>query len=357
MSPFASSINSLPYIILSFFFVLLNAFFVAAEFALVKIRVTRLEILVKEGRSIARLAQKMVDNLDAYLSATQLGITLASLGLGWLGEPAFSKLITPLLEMMGRDFSPATIHSLSFAIAFGFISTLHIILGELVPKSLAIQTAEKVCLFIAVPMRVFYIVFFPFLWILNGLSNLTLKLIHLKPEGGPARAHSGEELKLIFEDSVEEGALQSGQRVLLDKAIDFSNKTVRDIMVPVHNMICFYLDETLEENLAAAKESGHTRVPLCEKKGGKVLGFIHIKDIIWSLEHGDVINLYDLKRPLFSFEGNTKLDVALKVFQKRRVHVAVVQDPGSQVEGLVTLEDVIEELVGEIEDEFDFPIN
>ncbi len=341
------------HLILAFIFVGLNAFFVAAEFALVKIRVTRLEILAKSGSPLARLARRMVDQLDAYLSATQLGITLSSLGLGWIGEPAFAKLIRFNLESFGVSFSEGALHSISFTIAFLFISALHIVLGELVPKSIAIRTAETVCLFIAIPLQIFYLIFFPFLWVLNSTSNLILKIIRIPMASGPARVHSEEEIKLIVEDSFEEGVISPPKKFLLDKAIDFSNKTVRDIMVGEPQMICFDLDKSVHDNLERAKEYGYTRFPLRTKEKGAILGFIHMKDVIWSMEHGEIINLFDLRHPLIFFQPETKLDNALREFQKKSIHMGIVRRNEKEILGLVTLEDVIEQLVGEIADEFD----
>ena len=341
------------YALLAFFFVALNAFFVAAEFAIVKIRSTRLEILARRGNRIAQISKKIVRNLDAYLSATQLGITLASLGLGWIGEPAFAKIIGGSLDFFGGHLSKATLHSVSLTLAFLFISALHIVLGELVPKSIAIRTAEKVCLLVSYPLRLFYLLFYPFLWVLNSLSNGILRLVRVQPIGGPARAHTEEELKLIVEDSLEEGTINVRKWLLLDNALDFSSKTVRSIMVPIDKVVCFYLNESIGENLKRAKEVGHTRFPLREDKKGKILGFVHMKDVIWHLEHGEIINLFDLARPLLFFAEDKTLENALIEFQTRKVHIAMVEKKPGQVIGMITLENVIEELVGDIEDEFD----
>jgi len=342
------------YILVAFIFILANAFFVAAEFALVKIRHTRLETLVGKGNAMANLAHRMVSKLDAYLSATQLGITLASLGLGWVGEPAFSKLITRLLHMFGAELSEKTLHSVSLTIAFLFISALHIILGELVPKSIAIRTAERVLMVVAFPLHVFYTIFYPFLWVLNGTANAVLKIMKMPPAHGPLRAHhTEEELKLIFEDTFEEGVIGSHKRILLDKAMDFSHKTIADIMIPASQMICFFVEDSIQENLFRAKESGHTRFPLFERKGGNLLGFVHIKDVIWSMENNKVINIFDVRRPLIFFKDKNRIDFAMIRFQREKRHVAIVKNNKEEIVGLVTMEDVIEELVGEIEDEFD----
>lgn len=341
------------YIFLALLLVGANAFFVASEFAIVKIRSTRLEILANRGDRIARMAGKIVENLDAYLSATQLGITLASLGLGWIGEPAFAKIFSASLHFFKVSLSEATLHSISLTVAFLFISALHIILGELVPKSIAIRSAEKICLVIAVPLRIFYLVFYPFLWALNGSTNYILQFFKFPSAAGPGRAHTEEELKLIVEDSYEEGIIGPRKWRLLDKALDFAHKTVKDIMVPADKVVFFYLNDSINDNLSRAKESGHTRFPLREGRQGKIFGFIHMKDVIWGLEHGEVINLFDLCRPVIFMPVDRKIDTALKEFQSRKIHMTIVEGENGEVLGLVTLEDVIEELVGEIEDEFD----
>lgn len=339
---------------LSIVFVVLNAFFVAAEFALVKVRATRLELMVRKGDPLAKLVLSMVSNLNQYVSATQLGITLASLGLGWIGEPAFARMFEQLIAPFGFQMTPEHLHSLSFTCAFLVISGLHIVIGELVPKSVAIQMPEKVCYLIVAPLRIFYIVVFPFMWVLNEMAALTLRIFRFKPEThGGSKAHSEDEIKLIVEDSFEEGSISHSKRFLLDKAIEFSHKSVKEIMVQEKDMFCFYMTDSLENNLSRAKESGHTRFPLREKRDGRVLGFVHMKDVIWGMENNDVINLYDLMRPALAMTSKTTVDQALKEFQRKRVHLAIVESPEKEVLGMLTLEDVIEELVGEIEDEFD----
>lgn len=339
--------------LLAVVFVLTNAFFVAAEFALVKVRITRLELLARKGNPLAKLAQKMAHHLDEYLSATQLGITLASLGLGWIGEPAFAVLIEPVFQFFNLSLSPAAYHSLSFTLAFGTMSALHIIVGELIPKSIAIQSAEWVVLWIALPLRVFYVIFFPFLWVLNAISNLILKLFRSKLSKLPGRAHSEEELKLIVEDSMEEGVILPNKKLLLDKAFDFSHKRVSDIMILSDKMVCFYQSRSIHENMLEAMDSGHSRFPLFDKAGGQVLGFIHMKDVVWNLENPEVINLFDLRRRPLYFAPDARLDHALKEFQRSKIHIGFVKNSQGQVLGLLTLEDVIEQLVGAIDDEFD----
>lgn len=338
------------YLTIAFLLVLLNAFFVAAEFAMVKVRSTRLETLQESGNFLARWAYSIVQNLNAYLSATQLGITLASLGLGWVGEPAFAALLEPLLRNF--SLSETAIRGVAFAVAFTVITVLHLLLGELVPKQIAIQTAEKVLLAVAVPMRFFYWVFFPFLWFLNHATNWFVRLIgfQIKAE----ETHTEDEIRLIVEDSYEEGSLSPRKASLLENIFEFTHRTARQIMVPRQDIVYLQVGKSAKENMDIAKESGHTRFPLCDGDLDRVIGLINIKDIIWKLEDSDdLINLYDLKRPILYVPDTVTSDQLLREFQTKKIHMAVVVNEFGTTAGLVSLEDVIEELVGEIQDEFD----
>jgi len=343
--------GSIWHIIAAAFLLATNAFFVAAEFALVKIRQTRLEELKNSGNRLAEVAFTMVENLDNYLSATQLGITFASLGLGYVGEPAFHWLLAPLMESMGPG-DPVLSHKVSLTASFIFFSGIHIILGELVPKSLAIQMTEKVVLWVAAPMRVFYMLCFPFLWGLQFFAGLILKVLRLPP-APHGNAATEAELRLIVEDSAESGGITKPKQDMLDRVFTFSDKTIHDVMVPTDKMDCFYLDRPTEENLKLAEESMHTRYPLYEVRGGDVLGFVHIKDIVWNYLSPELINLFDLCRPLIVFDQNKRIDAALKDFRNSKTHLAMVVDAERRTIGFVSLEDVLEELVGEIDDEFD----
>ncbi|HCU23504.1 MAG TPA: hypothetical protein DF383_00690 [Deltaproteobacteria bacterium] len=338
------------YLTLAILLVLLNAFFVVAEFAMVKVRSTRLETLQGGGSILARWAYSIVLNLNAYLSATQLGVTLASLGLGWIGEPAFAALLRPLLQDL--HLSQAAIHGIAFAVAFTIITVLHLVLGELVPKQIAIQTAEKSLLAVAAPMRIFYWLFFPFLWFLNHVSTAIANLLGFKVSGEDT--HTEEEIRLIVEDSYEEGALSPRKASLLENIFDFTHRIAKQVMVPRQDIVFLELKKSSQENLAIAKESGHTRFPLCDGDLDKVLGLINIKDIIWELEDQDhLINLFDLKRPILFVPESVTTDQLLREFQTKKIHMAMVVNEFGATVGLVSLEDVIEELVGEIQDEFD----
>ncbi len=343
--------TSAVYLFAAILCVCLNAFFVAAEFAMVKVRTTRLETLQSKGNFLARAAYKIVLNLNAYLSATQLGITLASLGLGWMGEPAFASLLEPLFREWG--WSEATLHGVAFAVAFTLISILHLVLGELVPKQMAIQMAERILLIVAIPMTFFYWIFYPFLWFLNNLTNLIVRILGFKLTYEDA-AHDEEEIRLIVENSYEGGSLSPRKASLLENVFEFSHRTVREIMVPRQDIIYLLVGNSSEANLHLAKESGHTRFPLCDGDLDHVIGLVNVKDVIWHLEDRDVlIKLFDLKRPILFVPEGKPVDQLLREFQSKKIHMAVVVDEFGSTAGLITLEDVIEVIVGEIQDEFD----
>ncbi|MGH7858734.1 MAG: hemolysin family protein [Candidatus Binatia bacterium] len=333
--------------------VLLNAFFVAAEFAIVKIRATRLETLAKKGNIFAASARTAVEHLDAYLSATQLGITLASLGLGWIGEPAFAHLLRPLLESIGI-WSPAAVRSISIATAFLVITFLHIILGELAPKSLAIQRTEAVVLSVSLPLRFFYLVFFPALWLLNSASNGILRLFRIEPAGSGELAHSEEELRIILTESARSGALSGLKRRLLENIFNYTRRTAQQIMIPRAEIAYLSLARSWEENLQVMRSTEHTRYPLCTLSLDHVIGMVHVKDLFHqggAIRSGE--DLTERKREVLFVPETTTLDDLQRQFQQKRVHMAVVVDEYGGTAGLVTLEDVLEELVGEIQDEFD----
>ncbi|MGH7823382.1 MAG: hemolysin family protein [Candidatus Binatia bacterium] len=348
-----SALHNYLYLLAALGLVLLNAFFVAAEFAIVKIRATRLETLAKSGSLFAASAQKAVEHLDAYLSATQLGITLASLGLGWIGEPAFAHLLRPLLESVGI-WSPQATRSISIATAFLVITFLHIILGELAPKSLAIQRTETVVLSVSLPLRAFYILFYPALWMLNSASNAILRLFRIEPAGSAELAHSEEELRIILTESARSGALSGLKRRLLENIFNYTRRTAQQIMIPRAEIAYISLARTWEENLQVMRSTEHTRYPLCTLSLDHVIGMVHVKDLF---HHGTEVrsgeDLISRKRDVLFVPETTTLDDLQRQFQQKRVHMAVVVDEYGGTAGLVTFEDVLEELVGEIQDEFD----
>lgn len=329
--------------------VALNGFFVAAEFALVKVRTTQIDPHVSRGSKRARVARHMIEHLDAYLSATQLGITLASLGLGWVGEPAFAWLIEPVVSRFGG--SPALVHSLSLTVAFVTISALHIVLGELAPKSLAIRKPEATSLWVAWPLFAFYKVTYPAIWLLNLAANAILKLFGIAPLSNGEHAHDEEELRLLLASSTA-SQLSLPKRQLLGNIFELSNRIARQVMVPRGDVVYLSTERPLEDNLRVARESFHTRFPLVRGDDlDKVVGMVHIKDLFRS--ETPLTSIESVSRKLPMVPETLKLDRLLRRMRAEKIHMAAVLDEYGGVPGIVTLENVIEEIVGSIEDEFD----
>ncbi|MDN4593003.1 hemolysin family protein [Polycladomyces subterraneus] len=336
------------------FLVLLNGFFVAAEFAIVKVRSTQIAQL-KDKR--AKIAKKVLANLDPYLSATQLGITLASLGLGWIGEPAIAEMIEPALSYLGMP--SWLIHTISFAIAFTIITFLHIILGEIAPKSLAIRRAKETTLWTASPLYAFYYVFKPFILLLNGAAIWILKLMGIKLTDHQ-QAHTEEEIRLLIEEirllisqSHKGGNFDETELDLFDNLFEFSDRRAREIMVPRVNMKVLYRDNTFEENWEIIRKTYHTRFPLCGADKDDIIGIIHIRDVYEQMINKQQPNLENLVRPAILVPETMELKDILRTLQKKRSEMAIVVDEFGGTSGLITTEDIIEEIFGEIQDEFD----
>ena len=340
-------------LLIVFLLVLLNGFFVAAEFAIVKVRSTQIETLVKKHDRRARVADNVIQHLDAYLSATQLGITLASLGLGWLGEPFVAELLFSVLSRFGIQ-NPTLIHSFSLGLAFSFITFLHIIVGELAPKSIAIQRSQSTALWIAVPLTLFYKVFYPVIWLLNGLANLLLRSVGIEPASETELGHSEEELRLLLAERSESTPIGSLSRDIMLSGLSLKNLKARNIMLPRNKILPLFINIAIEENLRAARDSHHTRFPLCRGSIDQVIGMIHIKDLLWQIHsrNGEV-NLESIRREILFVPEFVNLEVLLSSFLERRCHMAIIVDEFGGTLGMVTLEDVLEEVVGEIQDEFD----
>ena len=328
--------------------VALNGFFVAAEFALVKVRPTQIDPWVSEGLGRAKVARHMVRHLDAYLSATQLGITLASLALGWIGEPAFAWIITPLVRPFTED--PKVLHSIALTVSFIAITILHIVLGELAPKSVAIRKSEATTLAIAWPLFVFYKLTYPAIWLLNHTANYLLKLVGIAPVSEGELAHDEEELRLLLASS-HASAVSKQTRELLDNIFELKHRVARQIMVPRQDVVYLSTTRTMAENLRSARRSGHTRFPLCEGDLDHVVGLIHIKDLF--RKERPISSLREVAREIAFVPETLELDRLLKRMRTERFHLAAVIDEYGGVSGVVTLEDVIEEIVGQIQDEFD----
>ncbi len=349
--------NDIPYQLLlvavALFLVFLNGFFVASEFSIVKIRGTRIEELVRKGKKRAHLARGLVQNMDEYLSATQLGITIASLGLGWIGEPAFAALFLPLLSGFG-SLDIVVAHTVSAGLAFLLITFLHIVLGELAPKSMAIQNPEKVILAASGLMTLFYKISYPFIWILNKAAFLFLRIFGIHPVTELGSAHSEEELRIILVKSLEKGVLDAEEQKLLDRVFSYGDRSARQIMVPAGDVEFMDINNSFKENMALARKSGHTRYPLCDRSLGNALGIIHIKDLVWRLSRDQYeVDLLALKRPILFVPENSLIKDLLPEFRKNRTHMTLVIDEFGSPVGIVTMEDILEELVGEIQDEFD----
>jgi CBS domain containing-hemolysin-like protein len=333
--------------------VLLNGFFVAFEFAVVKVRATQFEEGLRQGRRV-RVAREILASMEAYLSAAQLGITLTSLGLGWAGEPFIARLLAPVLEASGIA-NQKIVAALSFAIAFAIITFLHIVAGEQAPKILAIRRARQILLFCAWPMRVFYLVFRPLIHVINVCSTWVLKhIFRLKPQPGHESAHTAEELRSMLETSTGgEGAPVSvlGREILIN-ALDMRQRVVRDIMTPRGEVVFLDLDDGFEAAIRSARQSKHTRYPLCRGQLDDAVGIVHIKDLLALVQDGKS-DLMSIKRDVIHVPEMMPLERLLKLFLGKGAHLAVVVDEYGGTVGVVTLDDVLAELVGEIQDEFD----
>jgi len=340
------------YIVAAIFLVLLNGFFVAAEFGLVKLRATRVRSLAKVGGLRGRLLIAVHQNLDAYLSACQLGITLASLGLGWVGEPAFARLLEPLLIAIGID-SAEWIHRISLFFAFFVISFLHIVVGELAPKSMAIRTPERVSLWTAPALYLFYWIMFPAIWVLNKSSNTLLSWLGLDASHGSDAHYSPEELKMILRGSHASKKLTPDEWSIMAQMLDFGDLEISDLMRPINEVVAMYKDASLEENMASAARNRFSRYPYIDSDGETVLGMLHLKDLFLAEQSGK--SLDDLSKHLRHVEYVPPNMPALELFRRFRKgapHFAMVGYRDSKPVGFLTLDNLLSALVGQIRDEF-----
>jgi CBS domain containing-hemolysin-like protein len=332
--------------------ILANGFFVAAEFALVKVRLSRIDVLAAEGRWSARIARRVIEHLDVYLSACQLGITLASLGLGWVGEPFVARLLMPVMRWFGLP--EGTAHYIALPLAFATITFLHITVGEVAPKSIAIRKATGTSLAVAPALLTFYYIFRPFIWFLNASSNLLLKAVGLGAVTDSDLIHTEEELRLILSESAKGGSLSLGERLLMENVLDLEDKTARQVMLPRNDIVYLSTGESLQENYHTIARSGHTRFPLCDGELDRVVGIIHVKTVLRALiEQQPVASLTDLAKRATFVPETVRLDKLLREFLATRSHMAMVVDEFGAIAGMVTFEDVLEQLVGPIQDEFD----
>ncbi len=337
-------------IFLTLFLVFLNGFFVAAEFAIVKVRSS--QIALQKGGLAKKSAQLIIDNLDGFLAATQLGITLASLGLGWIGEDVVSRLILNLMSALGLEMTEDVAHRIAMPVAFALLTVLHIVFGELAPKSLAIRYPAAVSMSISLPLRLFYVVFRPFIWFLNGLANTLLKMIGIKPVS-EVEIHSEDELKLIIAESEEGGAIEASERELIQNVFDFDDRVVRQVMIPRVKISGMPSNLTIREAMNLVLVEGFSRYPIYEGTLEEIIGIVHSKDIVQAYVQGQDISLREIMRPVHFIPETKPIDTLLREFQVKKIQMAIVISEFGGTIGLVTLEDILEELVGEIQDEHD----
>ncbi|SFT72702.1 Hemolysin, contains CBS domains [Selenomonas sp. GACV-9] len=338
-------------LVLVVFLIFMNGFFVAAEFACVKIRPSRLETLIQEGSRRAVYAKRLTDHLDASLSVTQLGITLASLGLGWVGEPAVATLILPVTQVLGLD--AAIGHTISLVIAFSIITAGHIILGELTPKTMAIQSVEKIMLSVALPMLIFHKIMYPFVWLLNHVANWVTQRMGFEAATEGENAHTEEEIRLLMEESHRQGLIDDTEANFVDNVFDFTELNVREIMTPRTDMVVLYLEDSFEDNLEIIMEEQLTRYPICREDKDHIIGFLHVKDLMKMMVEGRKPNLRKLARKALVVPESMDVNVLLKTMQGSHSQLAIVVDEFGGTAGMVTIEDIVEEIVGDIQDEFD----
>jgi CBS domain containing-hemolysin-like protein len=334
-----------------------NAFFVAAEFALVGARRTRLDSLALAGDAKAKLARRAVRSLDRYISATQLGITLASLGLGWIGEPALAHLFEGVLTgiSLPPDLAVIASHSAAVVIAFTIITVLHIILGELVPKALALLFPEAVSGWVAAPLMGFAWVMTPAIWVLNGTANGLLRLMGIRPPGDHERLHSPEEIRMLVEQSQQAGALHTGDARLLAGVFEFTEKTVEQVMTPRTEMVAFDAELTVIEAADRVAEARRSRYPVYRESLDDIVGVVHTKEILTALRRTPRAPIRGIMRPPLLVPWTAEVEDVLAQMKLQKVHLAVVLDEYGGTAGLVTMEDLLEEIVGEIFDEHDRP--
>jgi len=339
-------------VIIILLLVFANGFFVAAEFAIVKVRSSQIVQRLKKGHRRASLAKNIVEHLDAYLSATQLGITLSSLGLGWVGEPLLADMLRGPLAGIGV-IGERTVHALAFGISFGTLTFLHIILGELAPKSLAIRYPESTTFVVSAPLQLFYRVFQPAIWLLNGSANFLLNLIGIPPSSARELLHSPEELEIIVTESAKGGMFNKTEQELISSIFEFSTITAKEIMVPRTDVVAIEINTPREKLVRIVSEEGYSRIPVYKETIDNIVGIIYTKDLISLLEHRDLIVLQDIIRPAYFVPHSIKISQLMRELQERKMHLAIVVDEFGGIEGIVTMEDILEEIVGEIHDEYD----
>ncbi len=330
-----------------------NGFFVAAEFAMVKVRKTKIEQLVKEGNYNAKIALEAIKDLDKFIAAVQLGVTISSIGLGWVGESTLARLIEPLFVFLPGVSQTIATHTVSASIAFALITFLHVVLGELIPKSIALEYTEKTALIIARPMQVITFIFNPFIWILNGFGNWVLTLLHIPHSHKSSLVHSSEELDMLVDASYNGGALNETEKDMLHNVFKFSDLTAKQVMIPRTDMLCVPINMSLEELNNFATENQYTRYPVYEGDIDHISGIIHVKDLYKLSIDDTTCPIERIQREVMLVPETMTMDNLVLEFKKRKCQMAIVVDEFGGTSGLITLEDVIEEIFGDVQDEFD----
>ncbi len=338
-------------LLLTFLLVLLNGFFVAAEFAMVKIRPSQLDIKIQSGSNRAKLAKLMNERMDSYLSSTQLGITLSSLALGWIGEDVFAHAVSALFLKFGASPNGWAVHSVTIPLAFAWLTFLHITLGEQIPKMIGIKHSMPIVLLVSYPMRGFYFLCAPFIWLLRLTSNTILKMIGVKKDD--EEVHTEEELRLILTESEEGGAIKPSENELIQNVFDFDDRTVKQIMVPQNRISAIDVEQGRDQVSKLVIDEGFSRLPVYLGDVDNIIGIVHSKDLLKALIENRYRSIKDIMRPAHFVPESMKINELLRDFQKHHIQMAIVTNEFGSTAGLITMEDIIEELVGEIQDEHD----
>lgn len=330
----------------------LTAFFVATEFAIVKVRSSRIDQLVAEGKKGALAAKKVTTHLDEYLSACQLGITVTALGLGWIGESTFAEILEPLFVKL--SIGNAVSHLIAFVISFLLVTFLHVVVGELAPKTVAIQRAEVIALTFATPIIWFYRILYPFIWLLNGSARLLTSIFGLKPASEHELAHSEEELRILMSESYKSGEINKNELAYVNNIFEFDERIAKEIMVPRTEMVTISVDNTFDEIMNILEEENYTRYPLVNGDKDNVIGLINIREFLTAtIQNKQEIQLEEYMKPIIRVIETVPIRELLIKMQKERTHMAILLDEYGGTSGIVTAEDILEEIVGDIRDEFD----
>ena len=339
-------------ILLTLILVFFNGFFVAAEFAIVKVRASQLELKAQSGSRFAIIAKRIVSRLDRYLAATQLGITLASLGLGWIGEPVVAKIVINLMSFVGVQMDPELAHHIALPVAFLIITVLHIVFGELAPKSIAIQSSQRTILVIALPLQFFFFIFRPLIFLLNGTANLVLRAIGISTIQGQD-VHSSDELKYLVKQGKESGEIEQADYDIIKNAFEFSERIAKQIMIPRTQVVAIDVEDFHQDMVEHLIEENYSRIPCYAGSLDNIVGVVYLKDILIKLHSDESIKISSIMRSVLIVPETKYIAQLLKEFQSKHQQIAVVIDEYGGTQGIVTMEDILEELVGEIQDEYD----